>query len=120
MTADGDETLAIRDPEMVAAIAAVSRPRLDPVAPPPPPRRRWPVLPLLLLAAVVGVLAAAPRLIRAEASRVVPPERAAELGDRMLIALIERQGPLCYDPAGQQALAHLAERPTPPIRPACG
>ena len=28
MTADGGETLAIRDPEMVAAIAAVSRPRL--------------------------------------------------------------------------------------------
>jgi hypothetical protein len=113
MTADGGETLAIRDPEMVAAIAAVSRPRLGPVVPPPPPRRRWPLLPLLLLAAAAALVAAAPRLIRAEASRLVPPERAAELGDRMLIALIERQGPLCYDPAGQQALAHLAARLDP-------
>jgi hypothetical protein len=107
MTADGGETLTIRDPEMVAAIAAVTRPSVAP-QPAKRRRRRLPVGPLLLLAALAAVAAAAPRLIRAEAARLVPPEQAAEIGDRMLIALIERYGPLCAGPEGTEALARLA------------
>ena len=43
MTADGGETLAIRDRDMVAAIAAVARPRSRRAGREPPRRRRVPV-----------------------------------------------------------------------------
>ena len=46
MTADGAETLTIRDRDMVEAIAALSRPRPRAAAA-PPPRRRLPLLPLV-------------------------------------------------------------------------
>jgi hypothetical protein len=121
MSADGGETLAIRDPEMIAAIAAVARPSLAPAPLPAsarPRRRRLPVLSLLLVAAAVGgAILAAPRVIGPNAALLVPPERAAEFGDRMLIALIGRQGPLCYDPAGQAALGALAARLAPESPP---
>lgn len=119
MTDDGSESLTIRDPEMIAAIAAVAL-QAGPVQARPatrPRRRRGSALvPLLLLAAVVAAALAAPKLMRADAGMIVPPERAAALGDRMLIALVERHGPLCYTADGQEALAALARRldPTSP------
>jgi hypothetical protein len=107
MTADGAETLAIRDRDMVAAIAAVApRPRQ-----PPRRRRRLPLGPALAVIALCALAFAAPRLIRAEVARMVPPEKAEELGDRMLIALIETRGPPCATAAG--ALAGLATRLAP-------
>jgi hypothetical protein len=66
------------------------------------------MMPLLLICALAALAAAAPRLIRAEAARLVPPEQAAEIGDRMLIVLIERQGPPCNAAEGAEALARLA------------
>lgn len=104
------ETLTIGDRDMVAAIAAVRR-RL-----PEPSKRRTPRLPLapiLAAAALVAAAAIAPRAIRAAAVRLVPPEQAAEIGDRMLIALIERHGPPCAEPAGERALARLARQVDP-------
>jgi hypothetical protein len=68
-------------------------------------------------AAVAGAIHAAPRVIGPNAALLVPPERAAEFGDRMLIALIGRRGPLCYDPAGQAALGALAARLDPESPP---
>jgi len=104
MTADGGETLRIRDADMIEAIAAVSR-----QWPGPPPRRlRLPVLPILALAAAVALFAFAPRLIRAATVRLIPPEQAEEIGDRMLIALIEAHGPPCAGPDGERALGRLA------------
>ena len=60
---------------------------------------------------------AAPRLIRPDPALLVPPERAAAIGDRMLIALVERHGPPCAGAAGLTALAALAERLAPGAPP---
>ncbi len=105
-TPEGYETLAIRDPQMTEAIAAVSR------APSrrPAPRRRSPRL-AAGLAALAGLAAAitwGPGLIRAQALRMVSPEQAAEFGDRMLIEAMETTGPLCAAPGGVRALDRLA------------
>jgi hypothetical protein len=111
MTSDGAETLTIRDREMIEAIATLSCPRL---AAGPAARGRLPVAPLLALAALAALAAVAPRLIRAEAALLVPPERAAELGDRLLIRLIERGGAApCTDPDAARALEALAARLAP-------
>ena len=117
MTADGTETLTIRDRDMVEAIATLARPGL--ATPPTPPRRRLPLLPLVALAAVVALAVAAARLVPAEAARLVPPARAAELGDRLLILLVERGGPPCADPDALRALDALMTRlaPDAPPRP---
>jgi hypothetical protein len=76
-------------------------------------------VPLAVLAALAALAFAAPPLIRDEAARLVPPARAAELGDRLLILLIERGGPPCADPAALRALDDLATRlaPDDPPRP---
>ncbi len=115
MTDDGAETLAIRDPEMVEAIAAVARPRSR-YAPDARPSSRLPVGPILGLLLLAGLAFAAPRAIRALAAGLVPPEVASEVGDRMLIALIDRHGAPCAGPDGQRALASLAGR-LDPARP---
>ena len=117
MTADGTETLTIRDRDMVEAIATLARPGL--ATPPTPPRRRLPLTPLVALAAVVALAVAAARLVPAEAARLVPPARAAELGDRLLILLVERGGPPCADPDALRALDALMARlaPDAPPRP---
>ena len=112
MTAGGEETLAIRDRDMVAAIAAVARgDRL----PPAPPRRRWrPPLAAVVVAAALGAVAwLGPGLVRDQAARMMPPERAAEFGDRMLIALVAARGGPCTEPAGERALARIAARLAP-------
>ena len=66
------------------------------------------MLPILALAAAVALFAFAPRLIRAATVRLIPPEQAEEIGDRMLIALIEAHGPPCAGPDGERALGRLA------------
>ena len=117
MTPGGEETLTIRDPEMVAAIAAVARPAFGSVARPAPPRRRVPLGPLLGAAALIALGFALPRGIALGVARLMPPEQAAEYGDHMLIELIARQGPPCADAAGERALARLAERLDPAAPP---
>jgi hypothetical protein len=112
MTADGAETLAIRDDDMIEAIAAVSRAdalaRQDEAA--DTPRRGRLVLLLALAAALAGAISLGPQVIRTQAARVTPPERIAELGDRMLLQFMAVRGPLCADPAGSRALDALAAR----------
>jgi hypothetical protein len=98
------ETLAVRDRDMVAAIAAVRR-RLPEDA---PPRRRLPLGRILALALLAAAIAGGPRLVRAAAERLVPPEQAEEIGDRMLIALIEAHGPPCETPKAGHSLGRLA------------
>lgn len=111
MDRDGEETLAIRDPEMIAAIAAVSR---DWSAVPVPvqalARRRFPVAVLVVLVVLAVFAAQAPRLVRDQAARMVPPEQAEEFGQRMLLDLLATHGPACTDPAGLRALGRLSER----------
>ncbi|HMR62029.1 hypothetical protein [Amaricoccus sp.] len=107
------ETLAIRDRDMIEAIAAVSRAaeRARPRAAPPRPR---PVLgPLLALAALVMLVLYGPGLIRDQARRMVPPELAEEIGEHMLIGLMEQGGELCAAPEGHRALGRIAERLAP-------
>lgn len=107
----GDETLTIRDPEMIAAIAAVSR---DWSAIPVPvqtvARRRFPWVALLALIVLAVLAAQLPRLVRDQAARMVPPEQAQEFGQRMLLDLIAAHGSPCTDPAGLRALGRLSER----------
>ncbi|MBP7001254.1 hypothetical protein [Amaricoccus sp.] len=121
MTRDGEETLAIKDADMVEAIAAVSRAhRLREIVPGPKPRpRRW--WPWLLVAAAAALAAGlAPPLLRAQAARMAPPEAVEEFGDRMLLQIMAARGPLCADAEGRRALATLvgrvAEGTTPRVR----
>jgi len=108
------ETLAIRDRDMVEAIAAVSRggeiAAAAPARPAPPaaPRR---TVPLLLAALALAVLAAyGPTLVEAQAARMAPPEAVEEFGDRMLLQIMATRGALCAEPSGARALEALALR----------
>jgi hypothetical protein len=68
---------------------------------------------LLAIAAALAVVAAfGPEAIRAQAIRMVPAEQAEELGDQMLLALMDRGGGLCSQPAGRRALDRIAARVT--------
>jgi hypothetical protein len=106
MTPDGYETLAIADPEMVAAIDAVSAAASG--FPEPARPRRWPWI-VAGLGLVAAAAAAAPPLLRDQAARMMPPEAARQAGDEMLLRLIETVGQPCAEPAGVAALARLAE-----------
>ena len=110
------EPLTIRDREMVAAIAAVTRDLMARLSP-APPRRRLPVA-LFLGAALVGAaITAAPAIVRAQATRMVPPERAAELGEEMLILLVEGHGAPCAARVARPALDRLADVVAPASPP---
>jgi hypothetical protein len=98
------ETLTICDRDMVAAIAAVRR-RLPG---PERPRRRLPLGPILAIALLAAALAWGPRLVRTAAAALIPPEQAEEIGDRMLIALMEKHGAPCDAPEGERVLGRLA------------
>jgi hypothetical protein len=113
MGPEGGETLAIRDPAMEAAIAAVARPEFQARR----RRRRLPVTLLLILALIAGIGYATVRAVRPDADLLVPPRKAAEIGDRMLIALVAENGPPCAGPAGLEALARIAERISPESPP---
>jgi hypothetical protein len=106
MTPVGGETLTIRDSDMVEAIAEVARAHAAPA--PARRRRRLPLVPLLVLAALATAAGFAPGLIRAQAARLVPPEKAEEFGDRMLLGVMEARGGSCNEPAGRRALGRLA------------
>lgn len=110
------ETLTIRDREMVAAIAAVTRDLVARLAP-PQPRRRLPIA-LFAGAVLVGALAASmPALVVAQATRMVPPERAEELGEEMLLLLVESYGAPCGARATRPALDRLAALVAPASPP---
>ena len=114
------ETLAIRDRDMVGAIEAVRRELPDLPAPREKRRPRRGFGGVLVVLALVALVAIAPPSIRRATARLIPPEQEEEIGQRMLIALIERNGPVCDDPAGVQALATLAHTVAgshpPPVR----
>jgi hypothetical protein len=113
----GTETLEIRDREMVAAIAEVTRelpawPRAAPAR-----RRRRLVGPIVAVAGLAAVAIAGPELLRRLAVGMVPPEQAEEIGDRVLLALMEDGGGICAEPGGQRVLDRIAARvATPPPR----
>ena len=112
-TPDAYETLAIRDDDMIAAIAAVSRapgPHRRP-APARRSRRMW--IALALMALVAAVATVGPVLLRGQAVRMTSPEGAAEYGDRMLLDIMDRRGALCAAPEGIRALEDLAARVLP-------
>ncbi len=113
----GTETLEIRDREMVAAIAEVTRelpawPRAAPAR-----KRRQLVGPILAVAMLAAVVIAGPELLRRLAVGMVPPEQAEEIGDRVLLALMEEGGGICAEPGGQRVLDRIAARvAAPPLR----
>ena len=115
------ETLAIRDRDMVAAIEAVRRELPDLPAPREKRRPRRGFGGVLAVLALVALVAIAPPSIRRATARLIPPEQEEEIGQRMLIALIERNGPVCDDPGrragARDARAHGRRLPT--ARP-CG
>lgn len=113
------ETLSIRDPEMVAAIAEITREL--PAWPGTTGRRRRRNLfvPLVALVALVAALVWGPELLRRLAVAMVPPEQAEELGDRVLLALIETGGAICAEPPGQRVIDRIAfavASPAPRVR----
>jgi hypothetical protein len=116
MTRDGYETLAIRDPDMIAAIDAVTAAARGFPGPAAARRSRWPSA-IVALALLAALPLAAPPLIRDLAARAVTPEAAERLGDEMLIQLIDASGPPCADPAGAAALARLADAVAPEAPP---
>lgn len=56
-------------------------------------------------------------LLRDATLRLIPPEQAAELGDRMPISLFETHGPPCHGPEGNRALAKMAATLVPASPP---
>jgi hypothetical protein len=115
-TLDGYETLAIRDAEMVRAIAAVSA--AGRFAPKPEPRRhgRWIAAGVVVLA-LAGLAWFGPPSIRWQAARMLPPEWVERFGDEMLLQVMGAQGAPCSAQAGQLALRKLAEALALPERP---
>ena len=112
-TPDAYETLTIRDDDMIAAIAAVSRapgPHRR-SAPARRSRRMW--IALALMALIAATATFGPELLRGQAVRMTPPERAAEYGDRMLLDIMDRRGALCAASEGIRALEDLASRVLP-------
>lgn len=107
MTPEGDETLAIADPEMIAALGAVTR--AAPSARRGRRRGRPPLGLILMLALLTAGIVYGPDLPRDQASRMMPPEQAREYGDRMLLGILETKGKLCADPAGARALGRLGD-----------
>lgn len=107
------ETLTIRDREIVAAIAAASDllPRRAPAA------RRIPLGPILAVAALVALALAAPGLVRMQAASMVPPERAVEIADEMLIAAVARHGPPCEPREARPAISRLTKAVAPASPP---
>ena len=122
MTPDGAETLTIRDAEMVAAIAEVTRDLPGwPTAAAPASRRRVRMFGLLVLLAGLAALGAAtPYVLSRLATATVAPEAAEEFGDRLLLALMEEGGAICADPPGQRVLERIAAlalpAPAPKVR----
>lgn len=109
MCPDGEETLAIADPDMTEAIAAVSRAQAPARLETVPGLRAW--APALIGGVVfAAAIAFFPELIRAQAARMLPPEAAEEIGDRMLLQLMATTGPLCADLEGGRALDALGAR----------
>ncbi len=121
-SAETGETLTLEDPALTAALRAAARPaRLVPDAVPTAPRRRSFITPLLLFALIAAAIAFGPDRIRAQAERMMPPEKAEETGDRMLLDLMEAQdGGLCTGQDGLgtlDAIARQIVRPeAPPVR----
>lgn len=115
MTDDGDESLVIRDAVMNKAIAEVARGTVQ-VAPKSRDQRGngagwiWIVIFALLL---LGLGAGVPLGARALATRMMPPEQAQEVGQRMALLLMEGRGAPCRSTAGTRVLDGLAERIDP-------
>ncbi len=111
-SAETGETLTFDDAQLVAALRSAARPvRLSPSVPPAAAARgRSFAAPLALLALLGAGIAFGPDLIRAQAARMMPPEKAEETGDRMLLDLMEaRGGGLCSGQDGLRTLERIAE-----------
>ena len=115
-TLDGYETLAIRDPEMVRAIAAVSAVQRFAPKPKPPNYGRWIGTGFVVLV-LAGLAWFGPPSIRWQAARMLPPEWIERFGDEMLLQVMGTRGAPCATPEGQQALRRLAEPLARPQRP---
>lgn len=112
--AEDGETLEIRDEAMTRAIADAALDFDTPFAGPPPAHRaRLSISGMILVILAFALVFQGPELIRAQAARMVPPAQAREFGDRMLLAILEDNGPLCSDPEGARALASLGARIAP-------
>lgn len=111
MDDEGWETLTLRDRQMIDAIAGIFREVALPARAAPARRVPWGLL--VWGAALAGLAAMAPDAIENQAVRMVSPEQATELGDRVLITLMEQGGGLCREPEGTRALDRLAERIAP-------
>ncbi len=108
MSPEGAETLAIKDQDMIEAIAAVTRAHLH-VDRPAAVRRSRSWLPLVAVAVLLaGAAAQFPALVVGQAARMIPSETLQVYGDEMLLRIMAARGPLCADPAGRRALAILA------------
>jgi hypothetical protein len=116
--ADGDETLEIRDPAMRAALDAAGRPFPTPAdaISPRAPVRRLPWRGPLMLVIAAALLAEAPGLVAAQATRMAPPAQARDFGEEMLDALLAEHGPLCEAPGAAPALAAFADAAAPGAR----
>lgn len=105
------EEVEIDEPTMVIAldrvIAAVSRGRRRP--------RRW--FGLVLAAALVAALGAGalwmPAILRVQAAEAMPQVQRAQIGRRVLDAMMAQGAAACDAPAGSEALARLRARVAP-------
>lgn len=106
--ADGTETLAIEDDEMVSAIETVRRSVARKRSEPWRLGRGagWLLLALVFVAAVLW----APGALRREALSVLPAPKRTEIGATLLGHLQRELGPACRDPLGAEALARLHAR----------
>jgi hypothetical protein len=118
MHGDGAETLSISDRGMIDAIMSVSLGEIKPRGAPRRRRRTPRLLAAIVLLGAAGAAAAfGPEILQDQAIRIAADERTAELGDQMLIALMERTGRPCDEMSGLRALDRLAMEVAPEAPP---
>jgi hypothetical protein len=104
----GEETLEIEDPTMIAAISKI-RAAID-ARRPHPGRLRVFLGAGVLIAFILFSLFWLPNALTRYAAGIIPDSKAVEIGDALIKSIQKTTGSACSTPAGERALRRLEDR----------